>query len=128
MKTLDDVVAGLSAARSEKVEARAKTLIGEEMALANLRKALDLTQEEMARTLNIGQDGISRLERRSDMLLSTLRSYIEAMGGDMEIVAKFPQGSVVIGGLGDIHAQDQSAHERQSAARKDGKKDQHVSD
>lgn len=116
MKTLDDVMAGFSPARRAKVEARAAELVGEEMALANVRKALDLTQEQMARSLNIGQESISRLERRSDMLLSTLRSYVEAMGGDMEIVARFPQGSVVIGGLGDVHPQIQAAPRRRHTA------------
>ena len=55
-----------------------------------LRQAVAQTQEELAATLGVGQDTISRLEKRSDMLLSTLRRYVEAMGGKLELVAKFP--------------------------------------
>ena len=62
----------------------------EYMALQDLRKAMDLTQKDMAKELNISQDGVSRLERRSDMLLSTLRKYIEGMGGQLNLVAQFP--------------------------------------
>ena len=80
----------LSPARRKKIEARAATLIAEEMSLRDLRQALTLTQVHMAETLGIGQDGISRLEKRSDLLLSTLRTYIEAMGGQLSLIAEFP--------------------------------------
>jgi DNA-binding XRE family transcriptional regulator len=58
--------------------------------LKDLRQAMQKTQVDLAAALHIGQDSISRLEKRSDMLLSTLRGYIEAMGGKLEIVARFP--------------------------------------
>ena len=80
----------LSPTRRKKIEARAATLIAEEMSLRDLRQALTLTQVHMAETLGIGQDGISRLEKRSDLLLSTLRTYIEAMGGQLSLIAEFP--------------------------------------
>jgi len=85
-----DTIKSLSPVRRKKVEARAASLIAEEMSLRNLRQALTLTQERMAETLGIGQDGVSRLEKRSDLLLSTLRTYIEAMGGQLSLIAKFP--------------------------------------
>src|SRR3981081_4560097 len=85
-----------SAARRQKVEARAQELIAEELTLQDIRKAQKLTQEQMATVLNIGQDSISRLEKRSDMMLSTMRSYIEAMGGSLELVARFPKRAPVI--------------------------------
>lgn len=85
-----DTIKGLSQVRRKKIEARAAALIAEEMSLRNLRQALTLTQERMAETLGIGQDGVSRLEKRSDLLLSTLRTYIEAMGGQLSLIAKFP--------------------------------------
>ncbi|MGB4067884.1 MAG: helix-turn-helix domain-containing protein [Nitrospira sp.] len=85
-----DTIKGLSPVRRKKIEARAAALIAEEMSLRNLRQALTLTQERMAETLGIGQDGVSRLEKRSDLLLSTLRTYIEAMGGQLSLIAKFP--------------------------------------
>ena len=60
------------------------------MTLRDLRKAHELTQERMAEALHISQDGVSRLEKRSDFLLSTLRSYVEAMGGKLRLVVEFP--------------------------------------
>lgn len=100
MKTIDQVIAGLPPGRRAKIEGRARQLIGEEMALQQLRKARKLTQKQMARALNIGQDSVSRLESRSDLLLSTLQSYIEAMGGELKITVEFKEGTAVISGLG----------------------------
>ena len=95
-----DTLKSLSPARRKKIEARASALIAEEMSLRDLRHALTLTQERMAQTLGIGQDGISRLEKRSDLLLSTLRSYIEAMGGQLSLIAEFPDREpVTLSGL-----------------------------
>ena len=90
-----DTMKGLSPARRKKIEARAATLIAEEMSLRDLRQALTLTQARMAETLGIGQDGVSRLEKRSDLLLSTLRTYIEAMGGQLSLIAEFPDRAPV---------------------------------
>ena len=86
----------LSAARRKKIEARAAELIAEEMFLRDLRKARKLTQEHIAEILNVGQDGVSRLEKRSDLLISTLRSYVEAMGGSLSLIAEFPDREPVI--------------------------------
>lgn len=85
-----DTIKSLRPARRKKIQARAAQLIAEEMSLRDLRQALTLTQERLAETLGIGQDGVSRLEQRSDLLLSTLRTYIEAMGGQLSLVAEFP--------------------------------------
>jgi transcriptional regulator with XRE-family HTH domain len=91
---------GLKPARRKRVEARAAALISEEMSLRDLRQALKLTQERLAEALDIGQDGVSRIEQRSDLLISTLRSYIEAMGGHLELVAEFPnRPPVVLSGI-----------------------------
>ena len=90
--TLKDLMNELSPTQRRKVEARAAQLIAEEMSLRDLRRALKLTQRHMAQSLRIGQDGISRLEQRSDLLLSTLRGYIEAMGGNLTLLAEFPDG------------------------------------
>ena len=67
-----------------------------EMALAELRKALKLSQSELATLLEVKQPAISRLERRTDMYVSHLRQVIEAMGGKLDIVARFPSGDVSI--------------------------------
>lgn len=64
--------------------------------LKDLRKAAKQTQEELAAVLGVGQDTISRLEKRSDMLLSTLRHYVESMGGKLDLVAKFPNRPPVV--------------------------------
>jgi transcriptional regulator with XRE-family HTH domain len=73
-----------------KIEARARTLIAEEMSLRDLRKAIGKTQATVARRLGVGQEAVSRLEMRGDMHLSTLRSMLEAMGGELELIARFP--------------------------------------
>lgn len=96
MRTLNDVIGKLPPARRQKVETRARELIAEQLTLQDIRKARKLTQEQMAAILNIGQDSISRLEKRSDMMLSTMRSYIEAMGGSLELVVRFPERAPVI--------------------------------
>ena len=83
-------IAGLDPARRRQVEERAEELIAEEMTLRELRKARQLTQVNVARKLGISQDGVSRLEQRSDLLLSTLRKTVEAMGGNLSLIAKFP--------------------------------------
>jgi transcriptional regulator with XRE-family HTH domain len=100
MKNINQVIGNLPAERRAKVTARAQQLIGEEMALQHVRKARHLTQEQMAKTLKIGQDSISRLESRSDLLISTLQSYIEAMGGSLKLVVEFPDGRAVLSSLG----------------------------
>jgi transcriptional regulator with XRE-family HTH domain len=96
MTTLREKMASLPAGRRKKIEARAAELIAQEMTLRDLRKALDLTQEQIARSLNVNQASISTMEKRTDILLSTLRSYVEAMGGQLDIVAKFPDRQPVI--------------------------------
>ena len=100
MKSIDQIIGGLPPERRAKIEGRARQLIGEEIVLRQLRKARQLTQKQMARALNIGQDSVSRLESRSDLLISTLQSYVEAMGGELKIVVEFKEGSAVISGLG----------------------------
>lgn len=73
--------------------------MADEHTLQKLRRAQGMTQAAMAEALGIGQDGVSRLEQRSDMRLSTLRGYVEALGGKLSIVAEFPsQGPVVLSG------------------------------
>ncbi|MEA2908016.1 MAG: hypothetical protein QOJ15_97 [Bradyrhizobium sp.] len=117
MRTLDDVLGKLPPARQRKVEARAQELIAEELTLQDIRKAQKLTQEQMAAVLNIGQDSISRLEKRSDMMLSTMRSYIEAMGGSLELVARFPnRAPVIIASINDVSPQPMTARKRKKPA------------
>ena len=87
---VEDVIAGLDPERRRRIEERAAELIAEEMPLRELRKAREFTQASVARELGISQDAISRLEQRSDFLLSTLRRTVEAMGGSLSLIARFP--------------------------------------
>ena len=89
-KTLEEIMAALPPQRRKAIEKRSAELIAEEMTLRQLRKAHGRTQKKLATALKISQDGVSRLEKRSDLLLSTLRSYVEAMGGKLTLVAEFP--------------------------------------
>jgi len=91
-----DKIAKLKASQQKKIENRAAEIIAEEMSLRDLRKARKLTQARLAKTLGITQDSVSRLEKRSDLLLSTLRKTVKAMGGDVRIVAEFPDRAPVV--------------------------------
>lgn len=91
-KNLDDVLDTLPTKRRKKIEQRA----GELATLKDLRQAVERTQQDLAASLGVGQETISRIERRSDLLLSTMRRYIEAMGGELELVARFPSRPPVI--------------------------------
>lgn len=100
MTNLERIRQQLSPARRRKIAARAEALIARERSLQELRRARRLTQAQMAQALGIGQDGVSRLEQRRDMRLSTLRGYVEALGGRLSVVAEFPgQEPVVLGSL-----------------------------
>lgn len=93
---VNEKIKKLSAAQRKKVEARSAALLAEEMTLRDLRKARELTQARVAEQLGITQDGVSRLEKRSDLLLSTLRKSVEAMGGRLSLVAEFPDRAPVV--------------------------------
>jgi len=96
MITLDDVLRKMSPARRKLIEQRAAEIIAEQMTLRELRKARKLTQAKIAKTLRISQDGVSRLERRTDLMLSTLRKSVEAMGGSLSLIVEFPDREPVI--------------------------------
>lgn len=99
---VNDKIKKLSPAQRKKVEARAAELMAEEMTLRELRKARKLTQVRMAKSLGITQDSVSRIEKRSDLLLSTLRKTVEAMGGNLSLVAEFPdRAPVVLSGIAE---------------------------
>src|SRR5437773_11278651 len=93
---VDHIIRKLRPAQRKKVQARAAQLIAEEMTLRELRQARRLTQVRMAKALGITQDGVSRLEKRSDLLLSTLRKTVEAMGGNLSLIAEFPDRKPVV--------------------------------
>ena len=81
--------------RRERVDAMKRDLLTE-MPLHELRRARVLTQQELAETLHVSQSAVAKLEQRADIYVSSLRSYIEAVGGRLRIVAEFPEGEVAI--------------------------------
>jgi transcriptional regulator with XRE-family HTH domain len=117
MKTLRDKMAELPARRRAEVKAHAKDLIAEETSLQALRKAHQKTQDRVAAALGIGQDSVSRLEQRSDMLLSTLREYVSAIGGSVRLLVEFKgKPTIELRGLGAI--EEKSASTRRKAGRR----------
>ncbi len=99
---VNDKIRKMRPAERRKIEVRAAELIAEEMTLRELRHARKLTQVRVAKLLGITQDSVSRLEKRSDLLLSTLRKTIRAMGGELSLVAEFrDRPSVMISGIAE---------------------------
>ena len=90
MSTLTERMVQLPPGRRKRIDERAKALIAEEMSLRDLRRARKQTQTRVAEKLRINQENVSRLEQRSDLLLSTLRGYVAAMGGKLSLVVEFP--------------------------------------
>lgn len=101
------VMESLPPQQREIVEKRAAELIAEEMTLQDLRKAREFTQIRMGELLNMRQENVSRLERRADLLVSTLQSYIAAMGGELSLIVEFKdRPPVKIAGLASILEQE----------------------
>lgn len=86
-----------------RVEAKAQKLLAE-MPLNELRQARGLSQKVLAEVLHVQQPSIAKMEKRTDMYISTLRSHIEAMGGQLEVIARFPDGSVKISNFSEIES------------------------
>ena len=104
---VEDVIAGLDPAERRKVEELAAEFVSEEITLRELRKARHLTRVSVARELGISQDAVSRMEQRSDLLLSTLRRTVEAMGGSLSLVARFPdRPPVELSGIAERESRD----------------------
>ena len=100
--TLKDKIAQLDADRRARIEEEAQQLHSEYLTLQELRKAKELTQVELAETLGMKQASVAQMEKRSDLMLSTVRSYVEAMGGKLRLLVEFPdRESVSLDGLGD---------------------------
>lgn len=100
---LDEVLARLPREEQAAIEARTAELVAREMSLRDLRKALGKTQVAMAEHLGIKQENVSRIEQRSDMLLSTLNSYLRGMGGRLRLIAEFKgRPPVELAGLADV--------------------------
>jgi DNA-binding transcriptional regulator YiaG len=94
-----------SAERRARVAAKAAALNEEmtleEMTLEEMRKSRDFSQEEVAAALSVGQPAVAKLEKRRDMHVGSLRRYVEALGGELELIARFPGASVVVNTLAE---------------------------
>jgi len=102
-RTLNEVLAGLPKARKDRIAARPRVLRDEVESLKALRKAAGKAQGDVALSLQISQPSVSKIEKQSDMYLSTLRNYVEAVGGDLELMVRFPkQKPLHLSGLGEI--------------------------
>ena len=104
--TLEQFTKDFTPDERAQVAARTAELIEQELTLRDLRRAQDLTQERMAELMGVEQENVSRLERRADLLLSTLSSYVAAMGGKLRLVAEFPNRHPVSLALADITGQE----------------------
>ena len=94
---------------ARKAAAKKTKAMLEAMPLQELRHARHLSQEQLARTLSVRQSAVSKLEKRTDMYISTLRNFIKGMGGELEIVARFPQGAVRIKQFEELNTRNKKA-------------------
>jgi predicted transcriptional regulator len=90
--------------RQRAASAKLSKQLNDEVPLHQLRHALLLTQEQLAESLGVTQGAISKMENQADMLISTLTRVIEAMGGELELKVRFPQGEVTLKDLGRVAA------------------------
>jgi predicted XRE-type DNA-binding protein len=100
--TIEQFTADFTAEERASVAGRTAELVEQELTLRDLRQARHLTQERIAELMGVEQENVSRLERRADLLLSTLSSYVAAMGGRLRLVAEFPNRGPVAISLSDI--------------------------
>jgi hypothetical protein len=93
----------LPAGRRERILAEADRLQAEHLTLQDLRRARQLTHDHLSRTLSVRKASIAKMEEHTDLMIATLRSHIELMGGSLNLIARFPdRDPVLLEGLGDI--------------------------
>lgn len=114
-KKFTDLRAGLSPETQARIEARAQEILAE-MPLNELRQARGLSQKMLAEILHVQQPSIAKMERRTDMYISTLRSHIEAMGGHLDLIATFPDGAVKVTNFSELDG-NENANTAQSDIR-----------
>jgi transcriptional regulator with XRE-family HTH domain len=107
-KNFNELLEKMRPEAREEVERRARQTLSQ-MPLEELRQARELTQTQLAEILQVSQGAVSKVERRTDMYISTLRSYVRAVGGDLQIRAIFPDGDVVIDQFRDIAEKKETA-------------------
>ena len=120
-RSVDELIAGLPKARRLKVQAKsqqlAREMIDQADSLGAIRKAMSKTQVEIARELGVGQVAVAQLEKRSDLLLSTLQRYVRATGAELSLVVHTKDGNdIVLHSLGDLSANAKAAPKPKRAA------------
>ena len=125
-RSIDNVIAGLSKARRERIEVKsarlARAMIEHADSLGDIRKAMSKTQTEIARELGVGQVAVAQLEKRSDLLLSTLQRYLRAAGAELSLVVHTKQGAeIVLENLGNLGGRLKAVGQR-STNTKESKK------
>ncbi|EJW13359.1 transcriptional regulator, XRE family protein [Rhodovulum sp. PH10] len=102
-RTLDDVLASLPKTRQRRVDSRFRELKDEVESLQELRRVTGKVQADIAAALEITQPSVSKIEKQTDMYLSTLRSFVEAIGGELELVVRLPSRPPIrLRSLGEI--------------------------
>jgi hypothetical protein len=97
-------------------------LIAEELNLREMRRLRKLTQTRLSKKLKIGQEGVSRIEKRTDLYLSTLRSYVEGVGGKLSLVVEFPdRPPVLLAGLGEDEGKKKTKKKARTAGKSKSK-------
>lgn len=107
-RKFSELTAKMEPERRARVEARVQAALAE-MPLQELRKARELSQVQLAKALETSQSEVSKIERRTDLYVGMLRSYIEAMGGQLELIARFPDGTVRINQFRDLEESENRA-------------------
>ncbi len=120
-RSVDELIASLPKARRLKVEAKSQQLVREMIdhadSLAEIRRALSKTQVQIARELGVGQVAVAQLEKRSDLLLSTLQRYVRATGAELSLVVRTKEGNdIVLRSLGELSANAKAAPKPKRAA------------
>ncbi len=115
-KTLSEVMKALPKERRERIETETAREAAKIMSLRDVRKAFQKSQESVAKALDMEQESVSRIERRADLLLSTMRKYVAAMGGDLKLIAEFPDRPPIqidtLGALSEREAPVETKHKR----------------
>lgn len=120
-RSLNDIIAALSPEEQEAIDARYQDMKQEVEGLRELRQIAGKAQAEIASALNIKQPSVSQIERQTDMYLSTLRSYVEAVGGELELTVKLPQRPALrIHQLGDSGVSPQATGRLPHARKQTG--------
>lgn len=104
-RSRSEIMAAMPEDRRRRIEARAQELVAEVEGLKALRQLAERSQEQIAETLGVKQPSVHKIERQTDLYLSTLRRFVEAAGGKLELRVELPgKGVLHLTGVGDLHA------------------------